>query len=334
MKLSVVAPAHDEAPSLPKLLPRLTSVLEGLDHDWEIVLVDDGSRDETWPILQEAAEADDRIRALRLSRNFGHQMALTAGLWAAEGDCVITMDADLQHPPELVPSLLQKGLEGFDVVYAIRAEQDSEGWFKVKSAHFFYWMLNKLTSLDLPAGGADFRFMSRRVVDAVLSMPERHRFLRGMTRWVGFTQASVEYERGVRAGGETKYTVRRMVRFALDAILGFSALPLKIASVLGLFVSLLGGLYFVYVVAVRAFTDTAVAGWTSVVAAVLLLGGVQLACIGILGQYLGRMYEEIKGRPLFVVWEDTRQSSTPGLDYAERTAPLTGRLVRLPESRL
>jgi polyisoprenyl-phosphate glycosyltransferase len=333
MKLSVVAPAHDEADALPEFLRRVASVLDKLDCEWELVLVDDGSRDTTWPLMQEATERDARIRALRLSRNFGHQAALTAGLWAAEGEAVITIDSDLQHPPELIPALLRSGREGFDVVYAIRNNEDSEGWFKVASARLFYWFLNKLTSLDLPAGGADYRYMSRRVVDAVVAMPERHRFLRGMTRWVGYTQSTIEYSRAARVAGRSKYSLRRMTHFGFDAIFGFSALPLRLASVLGLIVSFLGGLYFVYVVATRMFTDTAVPGWTSVVAAVLLLGGVQLACIGIVGQYIGRIYEEIKGRPLFMVWEDTREQATPGVDYARRTAPFTGELVRLSERR-
>jgi len=331
MKLSIVIPAHDEADAIPELLRRLQRVLAEVECEWEVVLVDDGSRDVTWPLMQEAAERDDRVRALRLSRNFGHQVALTAGLWAAEGDAVITMDSDLQHPPELIPALLERAADGFDVVYAIRTEQDSEGWFKVKSANAFYWLLNKLTRLDLPAGGADFRYMSRRVVDAVLSMPERHRFLRGMTRWVGFMQSSIEYTRAERYGGRSKYSLRHMLRFAFDAIFSFSAQPLRIASVLGMGVSFLGGLYLIYVLFARAFTATVVPGWTSVLAAVLLIGGVQLACIGILGQYIGRMYEEIKGRPLFMVWEDTRERATPGLEYARRTAPHTGELVRVSE---
>jgi glycosyltransferase involved in cell wall biosynthesis len=331
MKLSVVIPAHDEADTIPELLRRLERVLETVDCEWELVLVDDGSRDPTWPLIKEAAESDPRIRGVRLSRNFGHQAALSAGLCMAEGDAVITMDADLQHPPELIPAILDRAGEGFDVIYAIRGPDDSEGWFKVHSAHFFYWLLNRLTRLDLPAGGADYRYMSRRAVNALLSMPERHRFLRGMARWIGFMQSTVEYTRAPRAGGRSKYGLRRMVHFAFDAILGFSALPLRIASVLGLVVSMLGGVYLVYVLAMRAFTATVVPGWTSVAAAVLLLGGVQLACLGILGQYIGRMYEELKGRPLFMVWEDTRRPNEPGLEHARATAPLTGELLRTSE---
>jgi glycosyltransferase involved in cell wall biosynthesis len=324
MKLSVVAPAHDEADSLREFVPRVRAVLETLEYDWELVLVDDGSSDSTWSLMQEVAAADPRVHAIRLSRNYGHQLALTAGLATAEGDVVVTLDSDLQHPPEVIPALLDKGREGYDVVYAVRSEQDAEGWFKVASARGFYWLINKLTALDLPSGGADFRFMSRRVVNAVLAMPERHRFLRGMTRWVGYTQTTIEYDRATRFGGRSKYTPRHMLRFAFDAIFGFSAVPLKIASVLGFAMSFLGALYFVYVVLARIFADAVVAGWTSVIVVVLLLGGIQLVCIGLIGQYLGRMYDEIKGRPLFLVWEDTREASVARREGTERAAVLAG----------
>jgi polyisoprenyl-phosphate glycosyltransferase len=309
MDLSVVVPLYQEAAVIPELLTRLTRSLDSLDCEWEAVLVDDGSTDGTWSLLREAANRDDRFRAIRLTRNFGHQPALTAGLRAAEGRAVVTMDGDLQHPPEIVPALVAKGAEGFDVVYAIRSTSDSEGWFKVTSARLFYWLLNRLASLDLPPGAGDFRYMSRRVVQSLLSMPERSRFLRGMTRWTGYTQTAIEFDRSPRQAGDSKYRLRHMVRFALDAIVSFSALPLRIASFLGVTFSLLGGLYLLYVLYVRLFTDDALAGWTSVMIAVLILGGVQLACLGIIGQYLGRIYEEVKGRPLFLILEDTRDPS-------------------------
>jgi glycosyltransferase involved in cell wall biosynthesis len=306
VNLTVVLPCHDEAAVLPELFGRLDAVLAGLGPEVEVVCVDDGSTDATWDVVRAKAAADPRYRGLRLSRNFGHQIALTAGLWAARGQAVVTMDSDLQHPPEMIPVLLAKAREGNDVVTAVRHSEDVEGWFKVGSARFFYWLLNRLTALDLPHGGADFRYMARPVVDTMLRMPERHRFLRGLTRWVGFRQATIEYERAPRHGGRSKYTLRNMMRFAFDAIVAFSAVPLKVASVLGLVVSMLGGLYGVYVVGVWLLSDAVVPGWTSVAIAVIVLGGVQLACLGIIGQYLGRMYEEIKGRPLFIVWEDTR----------------------------
>ena len=305
MKLSVVVPAYNEEGALPELMARLRHVLESLPVDWEAIVVDDGSTDATWAVIDETFRGDRRVRGIRLSRNFGHQVALTAGLSASTGDAVVTMDGDLQHPPEALPALLKKADEGFDVVYAVRHPSAGEGRFKVRSSRLFYHSVNALTSLDLPIGGADFRLMSRRVVDALLVMPERHRFLRGMTRWVGFPQGTVEYEQDARFDGQTKYTLRAMVRLAVDAIGGFSALPLRLASMLGLFLSFLGALYFLYVIGVRLLTDSAVEGWTSVIGVTLVLGGVQLACIGIIGHYLGRIYDEIKNRPLFVVQEDT-----------------------------
>ena len=316
MKLSVVLPVRDEAPVIPDLIPRLTGALDALDESWEAIFVDDGSRDSSWSLLEAAAEHDERIRAIRFSRNFGHQIALSAGLRLATGDAVVTMDSDLQHPPEAIRSLLAKAAEGYDVVYAVRSENDREGWFKRRSAHFFYWLFGRLTALDLPQAGGDFRYMSRRVVDALLAMPERQRFLRGMTRWVGYEQATIEYERAPRTAGKSKYTVGKMFAFGWDAVVGFSAVPLRIASVLGIVFSFLGLLYLVYVIGIRLFTEQTVAGWTSVVAAVIVLGGVQLLCIGIIGQYLGRMYDEIKGRPLFIVAEDTstRDVSAPTIE--------------------
>ena len=316
MKLSVVLPVQDEAPVIPDLIPRLTSALEALGESWEVILVDDGSRDSSWALLEDAAEHDERIRAIRFSRGFGHQIALSAGLRLASGDAVVTMDSDLQHPPELIGSLLAKATEGYDVVYAVRSETDGENWFKRESARAFYWLFGRLTALDLPQAGGDFRYMSRRVVDALLEMPERHRFLRGMTSWVGYQQAIVEYERQPRAAGASKYTLRKMLAFGWDAVVSFSALLLRVASVLGLVFSFLGLLYLAYVIAVRLFTEQAVAGWTSVVAAVIVLGGVQLLCLGIIGQYLGRMFDEIKGRPLYLIAEDTsrRDVRTPPIE--------------------
>jgi glycosyltransferase involved in cell wall biosynthesis len=306
MKLSIVIPVRDEAPVIPDLVPRLTAALEGLGESWEVVFVDDGSRDSTWALLDVAAERDERIRALRFTRNFGHQIALTAGLHVTSGDAVIAMDGDLQHPPELIPALVTKASEGYDVVYAVRSASDTAGWFKRHSARSFYWVLNRLTSLDMPpGGGGDFWYMSRSIVDGLLGMPERHRFLRGMTRWVGYEQTSIEYERAPRPGGRSKYSLRELFAVGWDAILSFTSLPLRIASMLGFVISFFGLIYLVYVVVVRLFTDEAVAGWASVAATVLILGGVQLLCLGIIGQYLGRMYDEIKSRPLYFVAEDT-----------------------------
>lgn len=307
--LTVVIPLHNEADVIELLVRRVVATLQTLDDDWGVVLVDDGSTDETWDRVAAAAAADQRLRGLRLSRNFGHQIALSAGLSVVEAGATVTMDGDLQHPPEMIPVLVDKAAEGFDVVYAVPSESDAEGLFKVNSARLFYWILNRLTSLDLPHGGADFRYMSHRVTEVLKDMPERHRFLRGMSRWIGFPQAVIEYDRAPRAGGATKYTFRRMAQLALDAIVSFSSLPLRLASVVGFFVAFLGGIYFFYVLGVAVLTDEAVPGWSSVMVVALLLGGVQLAFLGVIGQYLGRVYEESKGRPLFVVRDDTRAGS-------------------------
>jgi glycosyltransferase involved in cell wall biosynthesis len=309
LKLSVVIPLHNEEAVLPRLLIELLETLETLDGTSEVILVDDGSTDGTWHQVRAAARRESRIRGVRLSRNFGHQAALSAGLDATEGDGVITMDGDLQHPPRIIPQLVAKAAEGFDVVHAVRSSRDAEGVVKRRVADVFYWVLNKITPLDVPAGAADFRFMSRRVVDALGAMPERERFLRGLTRWIGYNQTFVSYDRAPREAGATKYTLRKMVAFAWDGVASFSGAPLRVASWAGLAVSLLGWLYLLYVLLVAAFTTRVVPGWTSVIAAVLVLGGVQLICLGIFGQYLGRMFQEVKGRPLFLVWEDTRDDA-------------------------
>lgn len=306
MLVTIAIPAHNEADCLHECLERIRGACEGRPERFEFVIVDDGSQDSTWKAILEEAAADPSVRGLRLSRNFGHQRALSAALAAASGEAVVTMDADLQHPPEVLPQLLDRAAEGYDVVYAIRSDNDAEGYFKTRSARAFYWLLNRVTALDLPFSGGDFRYMSRRVVDLLNEMPERQRFLRGMTRWVGFEQTTLTYDRPHRAAGESKYTLRQMIAFALDALVSFSAVPLRIASWAGFTVAALGALYLVYTLALRAFTDDAIEGWTSVIGAVLVLGGVQLLCLGILGQYVGRMYDEDKRRPLFVVWEDTR----------------------------
>jgi dolichol-phosphate mannosyltransferase len=227
---------------------------------------------------------------------------------AADGDAVVTLDADLQHPPEVIPELVATAARGWDVVYAVRSREDDAGAFKRLSAKVFYFVLNRLSSLELPEGAADFRYMSRRVVNVLLAMPERHRFLRGMTRWAGFRQTFVSYRRADRHSGKSKYGPGRMLLLAWDAVTSFSAMPLRVAGLIGVAVSLLGWIYLAYALAAHVFTDSTISGWTSVTAAVLLLGGVQLICLGIFGQYLGRMYEDIKGRPLFLVADDTQSA--------------------------
>jgi dolichol-phosphate mannosyltransferase len=305
--LSIVAPAFDEGPALPIFIRRVTAVLDEFEGSSELILVDDGSSDDTWQVILAASQVDPRIHGVRLARNFGHQLALTAGLAAADGDAVITLDADLQHPPEVIPELLATARLGYDVVYAVRSADDEAKALKRLSAKLFYLILNRLTALELPEGAADFRYMSRRVVNVLVAMPERHRFLRGMTRWTGFRQTFLPYRRASRQAGRSKYGVAKMMMLAWDAVTSFSALPLRVAGLIGVTVSLLGWVYLAYAIAAHVFTNATISGWTSVTAAVLVLGGVQLICLGIFGQYLGRMYEDVKGRPLFLVAEDTHR---------------------------
>jgi polyisoprenyl-phosphate glycosyltransferase len=309
--LSVVAPAYNEAQNIGAFVARATAALDEVNEDWEVVLVDDGSNDGTWAAIEAASQTDARVRGIRLSRNFGHQLAISAGLSVARGDGVITMDSDLQHPPEAIASLVAAARMGYDVVYAVRGDDDSAHFWKRFTARIFYWLLNRLSSLELPQGAADYRYMSRRVVDVLLDMPERHRFLRGMVRWAGYKQTFVEYSRGARGAGDSKYSLRQMLLFAWDGVVSFSSFPLRVASVIGICVSLLGWIYLVYVLCVRIFTDRAIQGWTSVTAAVLLLGGVQLIFLGVIGQYLGRMYDDVKGRPLFLIAEETKGPDVP-----------------------
>jgi len=333
--LSIVAPAFDEERALPLFIERTMAVLDQFEGTSELVLVDDGSNDATWRIVHAASQADRRIHGVRLARNFGHQLALTAGLAAADGDAVVTLDADLQHPPEVIPELIAAARLGYDVVYAVRSPKDAAGASKRMSAKFFYFMLNRLTSLELPEGAADFRYMSRRVVNVLVAMPERHRFLRGMTRWAGFRQTFISYERCDRNGGQTKYGLAKMVALAWDAVTSFSAVPLRFAGILGFGVSVLGFLYLAYAIGIHVITHSTVSGWTSVTAAVLVLGGVQLICLGIFGQYLGRMYEDVKGRPLFLVDEDTRnQGTVQGLPDFHPTLLTRGRGVENQEQNL
>jgi dolichol-phosphate mannosyltransferase len=296
--LSVVAPVYNEEALLEVFYSRVCSALEGLR--FELVLVDDGSSDRTPAILNRLASADPRVRVVFLSRNFGHQTALTAGLDHAEGDAVVMLDADLQDPPELIPRMLDHWREGCDVVYAVRQERDGESRFKLSTARWFYKLFDKLAQVDLVHNSGDFRLLDRRPLDALLSMRERNRFLRGMTVWVGYRQAAVPYDRDPRYAGETKYTLSKMLRFSLDAISSFSHRPLQLATLLGFIVSTLAFIAIPVVIVLR-IVGSYLPGFSSVTLAVLLLGGIQLIAIGIIGEYVGRIYDEVKGRPLYLV---------------------------------
>jgi dolichol-phosphate mannosyltransferase len=287
---------------LPELYRRVKQVLERTGETWELVLVDDGSRDASAQVIAQLCAQDRRVRGLSLSRNFGFQVAVTAGLDAARGSAVILMDADLQDPPELIPQLIEKWWAGYEVVYGVRSERAGETWFKRATASAFYRLIRRLTSVDIPLDTGDFRLMDRRVVEAIRHMPEQHRFLRGMVSWVGFKQVGVSYRRQPRYAGQTSFTVIKMVRFALDAITSFSNVPLQAASYLGLAFALAGGLLLALGGAQRLLGGGQwFAGAAVTVVTGLLLGGVQLLCLGVIGDYLGRMYDEIKGRPLYLV---------------------------------
>jgi dolichol-phosphate mannosyltransferase len=296
--LSVVAPIYNEEQTLPEFYSRVSRALE--DLPFELVLVDDGSTDGSAEILARLASEDPRVRVLSLSRNFGHQNALTAGLDYASGSAVVMLDADLQDPPELILTMLDEWRKGSDVVYAVRQHREGESWFKLTTANWFYKLFGKLTQVGLENNSGDFRLLDRRPLDSLRTMRERSRFLRGMTVWVGYRQASVPYQRDRRYAGTTKYTLPKMLRFSVDAILSFSHRPLQLATLLGFGISTLAFLAIPVVIILRLL-HSYLPGFGTVTIVILLLGGIQLIAIGIIGEYVGRIYDEVKGRPLYVV---------------------------------
>jgi glycosyltransferase involved in cell wall biosynthesis len=300
--LSVVCPAYNEADTVAEFHRRVTAALAGLD--FELIVVDDGSTDETGSRLAAIAAADRRVRVVTLSRNFGHQAALTAGLDRAQGNAVVMIDADLQDPPELIPTMLESWRAGVDVVYAVRSEREGESRRKVATARWFYRVFGRLAQIDLAHNSGDYRLFDRRALDALSSMRERNRFLRGMSVWIGFTQTAVEYSRDPRYAGESKYTPRKVIRLSLDAISSFSQVPLQAATALGFFVSISAFLAIPVAIGLK-IGGQFVPGITTVLIAVLLLGGIQLITVGLIGEYLGRVYEEVKNRPLYIVKDDT-----------------------------
>jgi dolichol-phosphate mannosyltransferase len=299
--LSIVVPVYNEQEILPDLRHRLTACLDHLPCDTEVILVNDGSSDRTLDLLVDWAEQDPRIKVLGLARNFGHQSAVTAGLDIAAGDAVIIMDGDLQDPPEVIPHMLCEYSKGYDVVYGQRRSRTGESWPKRLTAWAFYRLMRALVHKDLPADCGDFRLISRPCLDAFRSMRETHRFLRGMIAWVGFPQIAVPYDRPVRTKGHTKYSWRKMIRFAWTAAISFSPIPLRMSLIAGAVLAFIGLADGVYAVARVLLGHYNVPGWTSVMAAMCLIGGGILLSIGILGEYVGRIFEEIKGRPLYIV---------------------------------
>jgi dolichol-phosphate mannosyltransferase len=297
-------PCFNEQEVLDETHRRLTEVLAGLEgYAYELIYIDDGSSDQTLPMLQRLQATDGNVRVLSFSRNFGHQMAVSAGVDAARGDAVVLIDADLQDPPEVIEKMLEKWKEGYHIAYGRRVSRAGENRFKRWSAAGFYRLLNKLSDIPIPLDTGDFRLMDRAVVDVLLEMPERDRFLRGMISWIGFRQVGVPYERAARFAGESKYPLAKMIRFATDGFISFSVKPLRLATWMGFLASGLALLGIIYALVLRLLTDIWVPGWTALFIAVMFFGGVQLIAIGIIGEYVGRAYGEVKRRPLYVVQE-------------------------------
>ncbi len=300
---SIIAPIYNEKENLPELQRRVTEVLDSTNEPWELILVDDGSTDGSTDIIRELAKKDERVRPIIFARNFGHQIAITAGWDYARGDAVVIIDADLQDPPELILEMAKKWKEGNEVVYAVRAEREGESWFKLMTASLFYRIIYRITDVKIPLDTGDFRLMDRKVINVLKQMRERHRFPRGMSAWVGFKQVGVEYKRAARKAGETKYPFRKMFRLAINAVTGFSYFPLQVATYFGFASAGFAILVIPIVIYLRITGSQAFFGQASTLIAVLFLGGVQLISLGVLGEYIGRLYDEAKGRPLYIVRE-------------------------------
>ncbi len=300
---SIIAPIFNEKDNLPELRRRITEVMDSTGEPWELILVDDGSTDGSTEIIRAMAEADKHIRPVIFARNFGHQIAITAGWDYARGDAIVIIDADLQDPPEVILEMAKKWKEGNEVVYAVRAEREGESLFKLWTASLFYRIIYRITDVKIPLDTGDFRLMDRKVVNVLKQMRERHRFPRGMSAWVGFKQVGVQYKRAARHAGETKYPFRKMFRLALNAITSFSYFPLQVATFFGFTSAGIAIVAIPVVAALRLAGSHFFEGQTTTLISVLFLGGVQLISLGILGEYVGRLYDEAKGRPLYIVRE-------------------------------
>lgn len=311
--VSLVLPVYNEEPVLNELTRRLDQLLASMDPEgrWEVIFVNDGSSDASRAMLEAACDKERRFKLVNLSRNFGHQIAITAGADRAEGDAVVIMDADLQDPPEVIAEMLRRFAEGYDVVYAVRKRRHGESWFKRTSAAVFYRTLKRVVGVDIPTDTGDFRLMSRRVVLALRGLREANRFVRGLVAWIGFRQTAVYYDRNARFAGETHYPLRKMLRFASDGIISFSTLPLRVATVLGVLSGLIAAGVAVWVLFAVLSGAFVVPGWATLMLAVSLAASAQLLMIGILGEYLGRIYDEVKRRPLYLVDETRNLDTSP-----------------------
>jgi dolichol-phosphate mannosyltransferase len=308
MKLSIVVPVYNEESVIPEFFQRMEAMLPkfmekfAIDREAiEVLLVNDGSIDSSFDLLKDISDNKAGYKLIDLSRNYGHQIAITAGIENSQGEAVVIIDADLQDPPEIILPLYERFLEGYDVVNAVRSKREGESFFKIITAKIFYRVLNKLTHVDIPLDTGDFRIISRRVADSLNRMREKQRFVRGMISWVGFKQTGIAYNRDKRYAGKTKYPLNKMIKFALDGITSFSSFPLRLSSYLGFLAAFLGFMYSAIVIYTKIFTDTAVPGWTSIICVVLFLGGAQLICLGMIGEYLSRIHDEAKGRPLYLI---------------------------------
>jgi glycosyltransferase involved in cell wall biosynthesis len=300
---TIIAPIFNEIACLDELHHRVTDVMDSTGEIWELVLVDDGSTDGSTDVIRDLGKKDHRVRPVIFARNFGHQIAVTAGLDYSRGDAVIIIDADLQDPPEVILDLIQKWREGYEVVYAQRSEREGETWFKLVTASLFYKIIYRITDVKIPLNTGDFRLLDRKVVDVMNSMRERHRFLRGMSAWVGFKSVGVSYKRASRFAGKTKYPFKKMLKLALTAVTSFSYMPLQLAMWIGFISAGLSILAIPVVIIMRLIGSQFFFGQATTLLAVLFLGGVQLICIGIVGEYIGRIYDEVKGRPLYITSE-------------------------------
>jgi polyisoprenyl-phosphate glycosyltransferase len=310
--LSVIVPVFNESEVIGAFSERVAPALAAIPgFDYELIFVDDGSRDDSFEQLAALAARDPHVRVIKFSRNFGHQVAITAGLDHARGDCVVVIDADLQDPPEVIAQMIALWRDGYDVVYGVREKRAGEGAMKLVTAALFYRLLNRIAKIDIPVDVGDFRLMSRRAADQLRQLREKDRFVRGLVSWIGFRQGGVTYRRDARHAGETKYPMRKMIKFALDGITSFSTVPLKLAAWMGYAASAFAFAYLVYAFVQKALGHT-VQGWASVMVAMMFLGGVQLICLGIIGEYLGRVFNEIKPRPMYIVESLLGVSSQPG----------------------
>jgi len=321
-RLSLVVPVYNEAEGIRTFHTRASAVMKTLpDLDYEIIYVDDGCKDGSYPILEEFAAADEKVRVVKLSRNFGHQIAITAGLDHATGDAIVFIDADLQDPPEVILQMIAKWREGFDVVYGQRRRRQGESAFKLATAAVFYRMLRSLASIDIPPDVGDFRLISARVGQQLRALREKDRYIRGLVSWVGFKQTAVVYDRDERVAGVTKYPLRKMLKFALDGLTSFSTAPLRLATWMGYGASFLAFLYLV-VVLIQVAMGVTVDGWASIMVVALFIGGVQLICLGILGEYIGRVFNEVKPRPIYIVEEIANGQASPAAGEPTSIRPM------------